>query len=67
MPLIETAHILALAGALLLVASLYAAGHALLNKRDPRSALGWIALILLAPIVGIVLYLLFGINRIQPS
>lgn len=41
------------------------AGHALLYKRDPRAALGWIAVCLAYPIVGPLLYYLFGINRLQ--
>jgi len=46
--------------------SLYSAGHALLNKRDPRSALGWVAVcLLLHPAGGAILYWLFGVNRIQ--
>jgi cardiolipin synthase len=46
--------------------SLYSAGHALLNKRDPRSALGWVAVCLLFhPAAGAVLYWLFGVNRIH--
>jgi cardiolipin synthase len=40
-------------------------GHALLNKRDPRAAWGWIAVCFLFPVVGAVLYLLFGINRVE--
>jgi len=42
-----------------------AAGHALLFKRDPKAALGWIAVCLLFPLVGSLLYYLFGINRIR--
>ena len=42
-----------------------AAGHALLYKRDPRAALGWIAVCFIFPIAGSVLYFLFGINRVQ--
>lgn len=42
-----------------------AAGHALLNKRDPRAALGWIAVSLMFPLVGPILYFLFGVNRIK--
>lgn len=42
-----------------------AAVHVLLRKRDVRAAVGWMALIWLAPIIGTVLYVLFGINRIQ--
>ncbi|MBN2468208.1 MAG: cardiolipin synthase [Deltaproteobacteria bacterium] len=41
------------------------AGHALLTKRDPRAALGWIAVCILFPLVGPFLYYLFGINRIR--
>jgi cardiolipin synthase len=45
--------------------AIVAAGHALLFKRDSRAALGWIAVCLLFPLVGPLLYFLFGINRIQ--
>lgn len=41
------------------------AGHALLYKRDPRAALGWIAVSFAYPILGPVLYYLFGINRLR--
>jgi len=40
-----------------------AAGHALLNKRDPRSAWGWILASILMPLVGPLLYYFLGINR----
>ena len=39
--------------------------HALLYKRDPRASLGWIAVCILFPAVGPLLYYLFGINRIK--
>lgn len=42
-----------------------AAWHALLNKRDSRSALGWMALALALPIAGPLAYLLLGINRVH--
>jgi cardiolipin synthase len=45
--------------------SLWAAIHAVLWKRDVRSALGWAGLILLSPGIGAVLYFLFGINRVR--
>ncbi|TJY64866.1 cardiolipin synthase [Sinimarinibacterium sp. CAU 1509] len=45
--------------------ALYAAGHALLTKREPRSAWGWIAVCWLFPFAGPTLYFLFGINRLQ--
>jgi cardiolipin synthase len=41
------------------------AGHALLYKRDPRAALGWIAVCIAYPIIGPLLYYLFGINRLR--
>lgn len=44
--------------------SLLAASHALLMKRDPRSALGWIVVSLWFPLIGPLLYWLMGINRI---
>lgn len=45
--------------------SVIAAVHALLYKRDPRSAFGWIAICLVFPIAGPLLYTFFGINRIR--
>ena len=54
--------ILILAGSMVVVA---AAGHSLLYKRDPRAALGWIAVCVMFPFVGPLLYFLFGINRVR--
>jgi cardiolipin synthase len=45
--------------------ALVASGHVVLTKRDPRAAMGWVGIILLTPIVGTILYLMFGINRIR--
>jgi cardiolipin synthase len=45
--------------------ALTAAAHALLYKRDPRAAWGWIGVCLLVPIAGPMFYFLFGINRIR--
>ena len=39
--------------------------HALLYKRDPRAAMGWISVCLLFPVVGPALYFFFGINRVH--
>ena len=39
--------------------------HALLNKREVHTAIGWIALAWLAPLLGALLYLMLGVNRIQ--
>lgn len=37
--------------------------HALLYKRDPRASFGWIAVCVLFPVAGPVIYLFFGLNR----
>src|SRR5512133_430818 len=39
--------------------------HALLNKRQVQPTIGWIALAWLAPLLGALLYLMLGVNRIQ--
>ncbi|MDW7645918.1 MAG: cardiolipin synthase [Desulfuromonadales bacterium] len=54
-----------LLGWLLTLFGLWSAGHALLNKRDPRSALIWIVLCLGVPGVGAFLYWVLGVNRIR--
>lgn len=43
--------------------SLVAAANALLTKRDPRSALGWTAVLVFLPVIGLIIYLIFGIGR----
>lgn len=54
---------------LFLACSLLAAGgaawHALIFKRDPRAAWGWIAICLIFPLFGALLYILFGVNRVR--
>lgn len=47
------------------VIALTTAAHALLHKRDSRSAWGWIATCWLFPLAGALLYYLFGINRLR--
>lgn len=39
--------------------------HALLYKRDPRAAMGWIMACIFIPYGGPVAYFLFGINRVR--
>ena len=39
--------------------------HALLYKKEPRAALGWIAVCFAYPLIGPLLYFLFGINRVK--
>jgi cardiolipin synthase len=58
----------AIAGLLTAVHVILAVGvtaHILLTKDDVRSAIGWIGLVWLTPILGSALYLVFGINRIN--
>jgi cardiolipin synthase len=47
------------------VAATLASVHALLYKRRPQSAFGWIAVCYTLPLVGALLYYLFGINRVR--
>lgn len=51
--------------ALTLLLAALASGHALLYRRDTRAATLWVGFIWLAPLVGAVLYFIFGINRIK--
>ncbi len=53
------------AGTLAFLLSLIVSTHILLHKREVRAAVGWIGLAWLAPVVGSILYLVFGINRIK--
>lgn len=45
--------------------SFIAAGHALLYKRDSRSALGWMCVTITMPLLGPFLYWCLGVNRIS--
>lgn len=54
----------AVAALTLLLAGL-ASAHAILNKRDTRATVLWIGFICLLPLLGPVLYLLLGINRVR--
>lgn len=55
---------IALAGVAFLL-SLVASGHAVLYKRDSRAAMAWVGFIWLAPLLGALLYFIFGINRLR--
>ena len=52
-------------GVAVLVAAIGASGHAVLYKRESRSAAIWAILIWIMPAVGPVLYVLLGVNRVQ--
>ena len=45
--------------------SAFASGHALLQKRYPQAALGWIAVVWLMPLYGPILYGILGVNRVR--
>ena len=48
-----------------IIITFLAAWHALLYKRDPKASLGWLAVILMFPVIGYFLYFLLGVNRIR--
>lgn len=52
------------AGAALFI-DLLASTHAVMYKRDSRAAAGWLGVIWFAPVLGALLYLWLGINRVQ--
>jgi cardiolipin synthase len=54
---------LALAAHILLAVAV--SGHIVLSKPDVRAAIGWVGLVWLTPVLGSVLYLFLGINRIR--
>ncbi len=56
--------LLLIVGALSVLLTAASAGHALLYKRDPRAALGWMFVCIWLPFLGPLAYGLFGLNRI---
>ena len=52
-------------GLAVLAAALFASGHAVIYKRESRSAALWVILIWVMPALGPILYLLMGVNRVQ--
>jgi cardiolipin synthase len=52
-------------GAALAIANVIASAHVILMKRDSRVAFTWTGFIWLLPGVGVLLYLVLGINRIK--
>jgi cardiolipin synthase len=61
--LLNMAHLLVLLAGV--VASVFGAAHALLTKRDPRSAAAWVSVCLLFPVLGAIAYFAIGNNRIR--
>jgi len=48
-----------------LLLSVLASGHAVLYKRDSRSAISWVGFVWLIPLLGPVLYFMFAVNRVR--
>lgn len=46
-------------------ATLATAVHILYKKQNPRAAAGWLGLVWFAPVLGVCLYWIFGVNRIR--
>lgn len=51
--------------AAVIVAALVASGHAVLYKRDSRSAALWLAVVWVLPALGPLLYITMGVNRVE--
>lgn len=47
-----------------LAASIAVSLHILIRRHDPRGSLGWLGLVWLVPVGGVLLYVMFGVNRI---
>ncbi len=58
-------HSVGLAGLFYLALQISVTMHILLKKDDVKSSIGWIGLVWLAPVLGSIIYILFGINRIR--
>ena len=56
-------HIAAIGLGLLL--SVLVTGHAVLTKSDSRAAMAWVGFVWLVPLIGAIMYLIFGVNRIR--
>jgi cardiolipin synthase len=69
-PHLRGATILSLTGAtvlsvLHLLLAVAVTGHILVYKRDPGSAVAWIGIAWLSPVLGSLLYMLLGVNRVR--
>jgi cardiolipin synthase len=55
--------------ALVLLLALLASGHLVRHNRDSRAAIAWVGFVWLVPLLGAVLYFIFGVNRfrLQPA
>jgi cardiolipin synthase len=55
----------AVAAVLTFLLSLITSAHIVLYKRDSRAAVAWVGMVWFVPVIGAILYVLFGINRIR--
>lgn len=54
-----------IAGLLYLTLQILVTGHIICRKDDVKSSFGWIGLVWLTPLLGSIIYIVFGINRIR--
>ena len=54
-----------IAGLLYLLLQIIVTGHIICRKDDVKSSFGWIGLVWLTPLIGCIIYIVFGINRIR--
>jgi hypothetical protein len=54
-----------LVGGLHFVIAAAVTAHTLMTKRDVPAAIGWIGMAWLAPVLGALLYVGFGVNRVK--
>ncbi len=54
-----------LLGVAYLLFAIYSGIHVVLNKQNEAAAFSWLGIIILVPAIGVLLYWLFGINRIK--
>lgn len=52
-------------GIAVVIAALIASGHAVIYKRDSRSAAIWVILVWIVPALGALFYAVLGVNRVQ--
>jgi cardiolipin synthase len=55
----------AVAAVLTFLLSVITSAHIVLYKRDSRAAVAWVGMVWFVPVIGAILYVLFGINRIR--
>ncbi len=62
---LEPTTVFSVAGLIYLALAIAAGCHVLLNKQNESAAFSWLGIIVLSPLLGALMYWLFGINRIR--